>query len=212
MIKNVAGYDIAKLFTGSFGTLGAILEVVVRLHPLDPQTATARGRTDDPDALAAAASALAHARMETVSLDVAWGAGAGTVLARFGGRSAHDQAEAAVALLGDRGGVEADVLEDDAAAWEAQRAGQRAVEDGGVVVRVSGVQAELAARAAGRRGSRCDRGGPRRARHLVAPPAGVRAPPTPWPRSGALRRELGAGAVRGAGRAGRGPLRAGPLG
>ena len=144
VIKNVAGYDIAKLFTGSYGTLGAILEVVVRLHPLDPQTATARGRTDDPDALAAAASALAHARMETVSLDVSWGADAGTVLARFGGRSAHDQAESAVALLGDRRGVEADVQEDDAAAWEAQRAGQRAVEDGGVVVRVSGVQAELA--------------------------------------------------------------------
>ncbi len=36
VIKNVAGYDIAKLFSGSFGTLGLILQVAVRLHPLPP--------------------------------------------------------------------------------------------------------------------------------------------------------------------------------
>ncbi|HUZ28152.1 MAG TPA: FAD-binding oxidoreductase, partial [Solirubrobacteraceae bacterium] len=39
VIKNVAGYDLAKLFCGSFGTLGLILAVNVRLHPLPEQTA-----------------------------------------------------------------------------------------------------------------------------------------------------------------------------
>ena len=34
VIKNVAGYDLAKLFAGSYGTLGLILSVSVRLHPL----------------------------------------------------------------------------------------------------------------------------------------------------------------------------------
>ena len=43
VIKNVAGYDIAKLFTGSFGTLGAIVELSVRLHPIAPDAATALG-------------------------------------------------------------------------------------------------------------------------------------------------------------------------
>ena len=141
VIKNVAGYDLAKLFTGSFGTLGVILDVVVRLHPLDPALATARGRADDPGRLAAAASRLAHARMETMAVDVGWSGGEGHVLARFGGQTAADQARAGVEVLSEAG-VDADVIEDDASIWEEQRSGQRADEDG-AVVRVSSVQAEL---------------------------------------------------------------------
>ena len=40
VIKNVAGYDLAKLFAGSMGTLGLIASVSVRLHPLPDTTAT----------------------------------------------------------------------------------------------------------------------------------------------------------------------------
>jgi glycolate dehydrogenase FAD-binding subunit len=34
VVKNVAGYDFGKLLTGSFGTLGLVTEVALRLHPL----------------------------------------------------------------------------------------------------------------------------------------------------------------------------------
>ncbi len=42
VIKNVAGYDLAKLLYGSLGTLAFIAEVVVRLHPRPQAAATTR--------------------------------------------------------------------------------------------------------------------------------------------------------------------------
>lgn len=141
VIKNVAGYDIAKLFAGSYGTLGAILGVSVRLHPLPAATATAIGRSDDPDALGAAAAGLSHAPLELHGLDVRWEAGAGALLARFGARSAREQARDAAGLLGERG-LETSVDEDDGALWDSQRDRQRSRE--GTVVRISGLQSQLA--------------------------------------------------------------------
>ena len=38
VVKNVAGYDLHKLMTGAFGTLGVIAEVTFRLHPLPAHT------------------------------------------------------------------------------------------------------------------------------------------------------------------------------
>ena len=77
VIKNVAGYDLAKLFAGSFGTLGLIAAVAVRLHPLPVDRRTVVASTDDAAALAAAAGALAHAPLELDALDVSWADGRG---------------------------------------------------------------------------------------------------------------------------------------
>ena len=68
VIKNVAGYDLAKLFAGSFGTLGLIASISVRLHPNPAQTATAIGATDDPERLARTVGALMRLPLEAAGL------------------------------------------------------------------------------------------------------------------------------------------------
>jgi glycolate oxidase FAD binding subunit len=40
VIKNVAGYDLAKVLHGAYGTLAVVVEVVLRLHPLPKAVAT----------------------------------------------------------------------------------------------------------------------------------------------------------------------------
>jgi glycolate oxidase FAD binding subunit len=142
VIKNVAGYDLAKLFTGSHGTLGLIVTVTVRLHPKPVGNATAVGATDDPDVLAKAALLLAGLPLEADSLDAAWREGSGRLLARFGGATAGDQAAATATRMRDAGldGVQA--VEDDEDLWSDLRAAQRRAE--GVSLKVSGRLTDLA--------------------------------------------------------------------
>jgi glycolate oxidase FAD binding subunit len=141
VIKNVAGYDLAKLFAGSFGTLGLIATISVRLHPLQP-TATVVGGSDDPERLLAAVIALSQQPLEADALDVFWQGDAGRALVRYAGSTAADRARATKLELE---GVE--VIEDDASLWAAQRARQR----GTIVLKVSGRPTDLPAviRAAG---------------------------------------------------------------
>jgi glycolate oxidase FAD binding subunit len=140
VIKNVAGYDLAKLFTGSFGTLGVTVRMAVRLHPLPARRVTVIGSSADPDALQRAAIALSHGQLELESLDLAWEDGSGKVLARCAGSAPEARVDDAVHLISEAG-VPAELLEDDGAAWDLQRENQRS--SNGVVVRVSGLPSEL---------------------------------------------------------------------
>ena len=142
VIKNVAGYDLAKLFAGSFGTLGAIVEVSIRLHPLQPESATAIGSVDDAADLGRAAIALAREPLEHAGFDVRWKEGSGAVLVRFAGAAPRPQAESAARLLGEAG-LPAEIVEDDETLWKKQRAGQRAADEDDTVVRVSGLPTQL---------------------------------------------------------------------
>jgi glycolate oxidase FAD binding subunit len=141
VIKNVAGYDLMKLFAGSFGTLGVVLEVAVRLHPLPPARVTAAGTSGDPEAIQRAASAVTHAPLEAEAVDVAWKDGRGSLLVRLAGAAPEPRARATVALMAAEG-VQADLVDEDDELWGRQRDRQRSAHS--TVVRVSGRQSALA--------------------------------------------------------------------
>jgi glycolate oxidase FAD binding subunit len=142
VIKNVAGYDLAKLMCGALGTLGVICEVIVRLHPEPAGTATVIGRGDRADGLTRGVSAVRRRPFELEALDVTWRDGAGAVLARTAGRACDAIADTVADVLGNEG-LECELVEDDDGLWAEQRAAQRAC-DGGAIVRVSFPPGELA--------------------------------------------------------------------
>jgi glycolate oxidase FAD binding subunit len=70
VVKNVAGYDLGKLVTGSFGCLAAIVSATFKLTPLPAAFATQRFSFGDRVAAADAAAALASAQLDPIALDV----------------------------------------------------------------------------------------------------------------------------------------------
>ena len=92
VVKNVAGYDLGKLYTGSLGTLGVITEVVFRLHPVPEVTRWITITTADVGRAADGVAALRASQHDPVALEVERSAPGGPVTV-------------AVALEGVEGGI-----------------------------------------------------------------------------------------------------------
>jgi glycolate oxidase FAD binding subunit len=70
VVKNVAGYDLGKLLTGSYGTLGLITECAFRLHPLPTATAYVSRRVTGVDEAGRLAAAVLGAQVVPTALEV----------------------------------------------------------------------------------------------------------------------------------------------
>jgi glycolate oxidase FAD binding subunit len=92
VVKNVAGYDLAKLFTGALGTLGVIVQAIFRLHPLARQT---RSLTFDgsPAALNRLLLAIQAAKLTPLGLQLRAAPGGAQLDVRFDGTPAGIQAQ-----------------------------------------------------------------------------------------------------------------------
>jgi glycolate oxidase FAD binding subunit len=70
VVKNVAGYDLGKLMSGSCGTLAAIVGATFKLAPLPASSATMLAGFREPAALARAVAAVSASQLEPAAFDV----------------------------------------------------------------------------------------------------------------------------------------------
>jgi glycolate oxidase FAD binding subunit len=69
VVKNVAGYDLMKLFTGAYGTLGIISQVTFRVYPI-PETSGTVILTGKPEAISQAVRTLQSSELTPTQVDL----------------------------------------------------------------------------------------------------------------------------------------------
>jgi glycolate oxidase FAD binding subunit len=107
VVKNVAGYDMAKLHIGALGTLGVILQVSFKVAPLPPLTRTLTVAAASPGPLFRLANAVYEVGLATNGLAVVWAERVWNLRVRFAGsQAAVDRSERDLRLLGRRLSVE----------------------------------------------------------------------------------------------------------
>jgi FAD/FMN-containing dehydrogenase len=126
VVKNVAGYDLCKLFTGSYGTLGLITELTFKLRPLPAESRTVVASGSLAALITAGRKAfgqLAPVAIELISprlahdLQIAKKSDCALMM-RFVGssRSVITQTAQALKLLRDDGN-RSETLDDDSQTW-----------------------------------------------------------------------------------------------
>jgi glycolate oxidase FAD binding subunit len=78
VVKNVAGYDLPKLFTGSLGTLGIIADATFRLHPVPETAGTVVVELGDTVAAREAAQSVMHSQVVASAAELDWQGESGT--------------------------------------------------------------------------------------------------------------------------------------
>jgi glycolate oxidase FAD binding subunit len=102
VVKNVAGFDVAKLLVGSLGTLAVITEIAFRLHPLPPVSRTVVLESRSVDELCAFATAVGRLQVTPSVVDLHWPDGVVVVRFESSERGAEVQAQRVAHELGGR--------------------------------------------------------------------------------------------------------------
>ena len=92
MVKNVAGYDLAKLFTGALGTLGVIVQAIFRLHPL-PRESRSLSFSGTPESLNQLLLAIQASKLTSPACNCGSAPGSAHLDVRFDGTAAGIQAQ-----------------------------------------------------------------------------------------------------------------------
>jgi glycolate oxidase FAD binding subunit len=134
VVKNVAGYDLGKLYTGAHGTLGVLVSTTWRLHPLPRATRVVARDVADPGEAGRLALCIARSTLTPSAVELTGSpAGPMHLVVVFEAIKESVEAQAAQLLELVSGGEVTEHLPDGF--------GQRP--HGGVVVRIAHVPASL---------------------------------------------------------------------
>jgi len=144
VVKNVAGYDLGKLVSGSHGTLAAVVDATFKLLPMPLASTTLVATYADGQALAHDVAVLHASQVELTSFDISVSTqGRWLLLMRMASGPAAIDAQAAEArrvLLSAPTAVSGD---DERMLWDEQI--RAPWSDGGTIVRFSWLPAKLPA-------------------------------------------------------------------
>lgn len=141
VVKNVTGYDLAKLYTGSLGSLIVIAEISFKLKAQFPKTSTAIAEFSNLQEALAVLGGIRKSPLQPIACELVGRVGAANAIwIRFGEHPAAVAWQIAQLPKADWKVIEGDL---ESTAWERLR-GQHATL-GPVVVRVVGLPSETGA-------------------------------------------------------------------
>jgi glycolate oxidase FAD binding subunit len=102
VVKNVAGYDLGKLYTGAHGALGVIVSTTWRLHPLPAAAGAVVVPVADAAEAGAFAARVARSTLTPTGVELRWEGTGGELVVLFESieASVDAQSAAAIELLG----------------------------------------------------------------------------------------------------------------
>ncbi|MBV9131864.1 MAG: FAD-binding oxidoreductase, partial [Chloroflexi bacterium] len=103
VVKNVAGYDLNKLYIGSLGTLAIVVELSFKLAPIPPATATVSGEFEGAQQVRELVAAVVRSPLSPLAIELI---GSRQVVFRVGGypQAVERQVRDLSALITDGGG------------------------------------------------------------------------------------------------------------
>jgi glycolate oxidase FAD binding subunit len=143
VVKNVAGYDLARLLCGSFGSLALITSATFKLAPIAPFSITVAARPRDAQHAHNLALAVAAASLAPSAVDIE--APSPQLLVRFETteRAARQQADVARRLL-DEAGAPSRVCVNDEETELWRRHERRVFGGGGMLVKLTVLPTDVA--------------------------------------------------------------------
>jgi glycolate oxidase FAD binding subunit len=98
VVKNVAGYDLGKLYTGAHGALGVVVSTTWRLHPLPAATGAVVVPVGDAAEAGSLANRVVRSTLTPTAVELRWDGSGGELVVLFESIEASVEAQSAAAI------------------------------------------------------------------------------------------------------------------